>query len=238
MACRACGDECEKHAAHHEHCRLCAEVCRRCEQACRDLAATIRDRSSAAAPTAGSIHLARPPVRSRGEASYCPDRAGPGCGAAVVFAVAKNHPASHPFVGWTAYVANAPNGADAKTKAEKAALQTAVAEWETNHPGGSCTISDPASANCTTADGLPAYLGVMVSVTPTPYSPSLRQRLRAALIAKKIGTDWYSGCWLARRSEAAGSSARSLKPVVGQRVQVGGDSAVVVAGPSHAVRVL
>ena len=87
---------------------------------------------------------------------------------AVVFAVAKNHPASHPFVGWTAYVANAPNGGDAKTKTEKAALQTAVAEWETNHPGGSCTISDPASANCTTADGLPAYLGVMVSVTPTP----------------------------------------------------------------------
>ena len=42
VACRACGDECEKHAAHHEHCRLCAEVCRRCEQACRDLAATIR----------------------------------------------------------------------------------------------------------------------------------------------------------------------------------------------------
>ena len=36
-ACRLCGDECERHAAHHEHCRICTEVCRRCEQACEDL---------------------------------------------------------------------------------------------------------------------------------------------------------------------------------------------------------
>jgi len=35
-ACRLCGDECEKHASHHEHCRICAEACRRCEQACRE----------------------------------------------------------------------------------------------------------------------------------------------------------------------------------------------------------
>ena len=41
VACRACGDECEKHASHHEHCRICAEVCRRCEQSCRDLVETI-----------------------------------------------------------------------------------------------------------------------------------------------------------------------------------------------------
>jgi hypothetical protein len=40
-ACHACGDECERHAAHHEHCRLCAEACRRCEQACDDLVAAI-----------------------------------------------------------------------------------------------------------------------------------------------------------------------------------------------------
>ena len=39
--CRACGDECERHAPHHEHCRISAEVCRRCEQACRDLLATM-----------------------------------------------------------------------------------------------------------------------------------------------------------------------------------------------------
>ena len=40
-ACRACGDECERHAQHHEHCRLCAEQCRRCERACQDLLATL-----------------------------------------------------------------------------------------------------------------------------------------------------------------------------------------------------
>ncbi|TMK77439.1 MAG: four-helix bundle copper-binding protein [Actinobacteria bacterium] len=40
-ACRVSGDECERHASHHEHCRLCGEVCRRCEQACDDLLGTI-----------------------------------------------------------------------------------------------------------------------------------------------------------------------------------------------------
>ena len=29
-ACRICGDECEQHAEHHEHCRVCAEACRNC----------------------------------------------------------------------------------------------------------------------------------------------------------------------------------------------------------------
>lgn len=33
-ACRLCGDECERHAQMHEHCRVCAEACRRCQQAC------------------------------------------------------------------------------------------------------------------------------------------------------------------------------------------------------------
>ena len=37
VACLACAEECERHAAHHEHCRLCAEVCRRCKQACDDV---------------------------------------------------------------------------------------------------------------------------------------------------------------------------------------------------------
>lgn len=37
QSCRLCGDECERHADHHEHCRVCAEVCRRCEQACEEL---------------------------------------------------------------------------------------------------------------------------------------------------------------------------------------------------------
>jgi len=37
VACRVCGDECEKHAGHHEHCRICAESCRRCEEACNSV---------------------------------------------------------------------------------------------------------------------------------------------------------------------------------------------------------
>jgi len=36
-ACKSCGDECERHARMHEHCRICAEACRRCERMCRDL---------------------------------------------------------------------------------------------------------------------------------------------------------------------------------------------------------
>lgn len=45
-ACVACAEECEWHAAHHEHCRICAEVCRRCKDACDDLIATIGDEPS------------------------------------------------------------------------------------------------------------------------------------------------------------------------------------------------
>ena len=40
--CRSCGDECERHARHHKHCRVCAEACRRCEQACRELLAAMK----------------------------------------------------------------------------------------------------------------------------------------------------------------------------------------------------
>jgi hypothetical protein len=36
LACRLCGDECERHADEHDHCRICAEACRNCEQACHD----------------------------------------------------------------------------------------------------------------------------------------------------------------------------------------------------------
>jgi hypothetical protein len=35
--CKSCGDECQRHAQMHEHCRVCAEACRRCEQACAEL---------------------------------------------------------------------------------------------------------------------------------------------------------------------------------------------------------
>jgi Domain of Unknown Function (DUF326) len=41
VTCKACGDECDLHATHHEHCRICAGVCRRCEQACRELLASL-----------------------------------------------------------------------------------------------------------------------------------------------------------------------------------------------------
>jgi hypothetical protein len=34
-ACRVCGDECERHADHMEHCRICADACNACETACR-----------------------------------------------------------------------------------------------------------------------------------------------------------------------------------------------------------
>lgn len=36
-ACSACGDECDRHAGRHSHCRVCAAECRRCERVCRDL---------------------------------------------------------------------------------------------------------------------------------------------------------------------------------------------------------
>lgn len=37
QACRSCGDECDRHAERHEHCRVCAESCRRCELLCNQL---------------------------------------------------------------------------------------------------------------------------------------------------------------------------------------------------------
>ena len=36
-SCQSCGEECERHAQTHEHCRVCAEACRRGELACRTL---------------------------------------------------------------------------------------------------------------------------------------------------------------------------------------------------------
>lgn len=37
-ACKACGDECQRHAKMHEHCRLCAEACYACAEACHEQA--------------------------------------------------------------------------------------------------------------------------------------------------------------------------------------------------------
>ncbi|HKA51859.1 MAG TPA: four-helix bundle copper-binding protein [Candidatus Dormibacteraeota bacterium] len=39
---KSCGDECQRHAQMHEHCRVCAEACRRCERACHELVAAIK----------------------------------------------------------------------------------------------------------------------------------------------------------------------------------------------------
>lgn len=41
VACRACGDECDRHATRMTHCRVCAEACRACERACRALAGKV-----------------------------------------------------------------------------------------------------------------------------------------------------------------------------------------------------
>ena len=41
-ACGTCADECEAHAGHHDHCRVCAEACRRCEEACRQLMSAMK----------------------------------------------------------------------------------------------------------------------------------------------------------------------------------------------------
>ena len=41
QACRSCGDECERHAQMHEHCRVCAEACRTCEKVCREAISAI-----------------------------------------------------------------------------------------------------------------------------------------------------------------------------------------------------
>jgi hypothetical protein len=44
-ACRVCGDECERHAEMHEHCRICAEHCRHCERLCNQLLQAISART-------------------------------------------------------------------------------------------------------------------------------------------------------------------------------------------------
>lgn len=36
-SCTACAEECDRHAEHHRHCAICAEVCRACLRACTAL---------------------------------------------------------------------------------------------------------------------------------------------------------------------------------------------------------
>jgi hypothetical protein len=40
--CQSCGDECERHAPRHAHCRICAEACRSCERACSEFLETLK----------------------------------------------------------------------------------------------------------------------------------------------------------------------------------------------------
>ena len=42
QACVTCGEECERHAEHHAHCKICAAECRRCQDACDQLLALMR----------------------------------------------------------------------------------------------------------------------------------------------------------------------------------------------------
>ena len=45
LACRSCGEECAKHATHHEHCQVCADMCQRCAEACDDAIGSIQGSS-------------------------------------------------------------------------------------------------------------------------------------------------------------------------------------------------
>jgi len=39
QACEVCREECLRHAAMHEHCKVCAEVCEQCLAACKEASA-------------------------------------------------------------------------------------------------------------------------------------------------------------------------------------------------------
>ncbi len=49
-ACKVCGEECNRHASKHEHCRICAESCSRCGSACDRLLSTFAFRPAGASP--------------------------------------------------------------------------------------------------------------------------------------------------------------------------------------------
>lgn len=46
LACRACGDECDRHAQRHRHCAVCAQACRECGRLCQEAAQSIEALSS------------------------------------------------------------------------------------------------------------------------------------------------------------------------------------------------
>lgn len=42
LACRNCGNECDRHAQQHQHCAICAQACRECERLCQQAAQSIK----------------------------------------------------------------------------------------------------------------------------------------------------------------------------------------------------
>ena len=88
---------------------------------------------------------------------------------AVVFAVAKSSTDSRAVTScsdcWTAYPTTTTS-----TNAEKAEVKSWVAKWKARHPGGTCTISYPDSAQCVGANGLPVdfVVGTTTVVSQSP----------------------------------------------------------------------
>jgi hypothetical protein len=42
QACRTCAEECRRHAALHDHCRICADACETWHEACEDMLKAMR----------------------------------------------------------------------------------------------------------------------------------------------------------------------------------------------------
>ncbi len=40
--CRACANECARHADKHKHCKVCADACTNCAEACTQMLSTLR----------------------------------------------------------------------------------------------------------------------------------------------------------------------------------------------------
>jgi hypothetical protein len=92
---------------------------------------------------------------------------------AAVFALVKaSQPAVAPRAHRTMTAVSASGSAGAVTvedvSAEKKALTSDVVRWKAHHPGGTCAIQSSSSAQCTTADGLPADLQVLAVTSTAP----------------------------------------------------------------------
>jgi hypothetical protein len=96
----------------------------------------------------------------------------------VVFALAKSHARDSNAArsSWTAYPTTGQRSANdtstaattADTTGERAEIRAEVARWKADHPGGTCSISYPDTAQCQTAAGLAAGLGVIIMASSDP----------------------------------------------------------------------